>query len=102
MPPVRGYVSLTRARGLMSTSAYSCPDKEGRSSSGWWQVENKVQDQVLALSVHAVARRCRKGGEAEAEPATWCVCSYGAIDLNSDPCSSVGLRVVEVKKTSKK
>jgi len=59
MPPVRRDVPvtpLTITGGLMSAPTHSCPDKEGRSSSGWWQDKNKVQDQVLALPVHTVAR----------------------------------------------
>ena len=55
----------------MTACAYSCPDKEDRSSSGWRQDKNKVQDQVLALSVHTVTRRYREGGEAEAESTAW-------------------------------
>ena len=59
MPPVRGdppVTPLAITRGLMSATAHSCPDKEGRPSSGWWQDKNEVQDQVLALPVHTVAR----------------------------------------------
>ena len=58
MPQVCGYRLATSsgAEVLMTTSAYSCPDKEGRSSYGWRQGKNKVQDQVFALSVHIVAR----------------------------------------------
>lgn len=59
MPPVCGYgsaISFTGTRLLMNTYAHSCPDKEDRSSSGWRQDENKVQDQVLALSVHTITR----------------------------------------------
>ena len=58
MLPVRGDVpvtSLRLTRVLMSAPVHSCPDKEGRSSSSWWQDKNKVQDQVLALPVHIVA-----------------------------------------------
>jgi hypothetical protein len=59
MPRVRGSVPVTLAhkneKADVYTPAYSCPNKEDRSSSGW-QDKNKVQDQVLALSVHAVTR----------------------------------------------
>ena len=76
MPPVRGDAPVTPlpiTRGLMFAPTHSCPYKEGRPSSGRWQGKNKVQDQVLALPLHTVARRQRKGGEAEAESATWYV-----------------------------
>ena len=59
MPPVCGSVPATlstRTGGLMSPSEHSCPDKEGRSSSGRRQDENKVQDQVFAIPVHTVTR----------------------------------------------
>jgi len=59
MPPVRGSVpvtSFTRTAGLTYAPAHSCPDKEGHPSSGWRQDENKIQDQVLALSLHIVTR----------------------------------------------
>lgn len=55
----------------MATRTYSCPDKEDRSSRGWRQDKNKVQDQMLALSVHTIARRSREGGEVETESAAW-------------------------------
>ena len=46
---------LALPRGLMGALVHSCPDKEGRSSSGRRQDKNKIQDQVLALPVHTVA-----------------------------------------------
>jgi hypothetical protein len=74
MLQVCGYPLALEAGELMTTTVHSCPDKEGRSSCGWWQGKDKVQDQVFTLSVHSVTRRHRKGGEAEAESTTWCVC----------------------------
>lgn len=47
--------------------------KEGRVAGTRWQAQDQVQDPVHALPLHALPRRPREGGEAEAEPPPWYV-----------------------------